>query len=272
MKNVKNFHPGEMEVTSAHEYRSLDHRKASDQVTVTIDRGGGGSKDDKFGRDISLLTKELEQEPDNQHYMFYLAEFYRHGKRYRSAIEWYRKGIDREGWQEETWYARYMIGACHEALGELPEATAAYLDAHIDRPTRAEPLHDLARLWRLNGNPRLGYFLNKRASEVPTYRALCQSQGAQVLDDCRLGDLTKLLIPMKCHVVAPFPPDPDEITRPNEPLTDPDKTWLTIDPSDLPTDPNLPSPWDPKEDEDPTQPIRLPTKEPSKNPGKKPCP
>ena len=149
---MKNCPPGESEVTSAHEYRSLDYRKASDQVTVTIDdRGGGGSKDDKFGRDISLLTKELEREPDNERYMFHLAEFYRHGKRYRSAIEWYRKGIDRGGWQEETWYARYMIGACHEALGELPEATAAYLDAYIDRPARAEPLHDLARLWRLKG-------------------------------------------------------------------------------------------------------------------------
>ena len=174
MKHVKNCPPGESEVTSAHEYRSLDYRKASDQVTVTIgDRGGGGSKDDKFGRDISLLTKELEREPDNERYMFHLAEFYRHGKRYGSAIEWYRKGIDRGGWQEETWYARYMIGACHEALGELREATAAYLDAHIDRPARAEPLHDLARLWRLKGNPRLGYFLTKRASKVPTYGAMC---------------------------------------------------------------------------------------------------
>jgi tetratricopeptide (TPR) repeat protein len=147
---------------------------ASDLSTLTSDdRGDGGSKDDKFDGDISILTKVLEQEPDNGRYMFYLAESYRHGKRYRSAIEWYRKGIDRGGWQEETWYARYMIGACHEALGELPEATVAYLDAHTDRPTRAEPLHDLARLWRVKGNPRLGYFLTKRASEVPTYEEMC---------------------------------------------------------------------------------------------------
>ena len=140
----------------------------------------------EFDRDISLLTKVLEQEPDNQRYMFYLAEFYRNSKQYRSAIEWYQKRIDRGGWQEETWYARYMIGACHEALGELSQATVVYLDAYTDRPTRAEPLHDLARLWTVKGNPRLGYFLAKRASEVPTYRrcALYQSQGVRVLNDC----------------------------------------------------------------------------------------
>ena len=151
-----------------HEYWSLDNCNVSDLDTLTIDdRGDGGSKDDKFERDISLLTKGLEQEPDNERYMFYLAESYRNSKQYRSAIEWYRKRIERAGWQEETWYARYMIGACHEGLEELPEATIAYLDAYADRPTRAEPLHDLARMWRINGNPRLGYFFAKRASEIP---------------------------------------------------------------------------------------------------------
>ena len=94
-----------------HEYRFLDNCNVSDLDTLAIDDlGDGGSKDDKFERDISLLTKGLEQEPDNERYMFYLAESYRNSKQYRSAIEWYRKRIERAGWQEETWYARYMIG------------------------------------------------------------------------------------------------------------------------------------------------------------------
>jgi RHS repeat-associated protein len=93
--------------------------------------------------------------------------------------------------------------------------------------------------------------------------------------DVIFGDPTKpdpRKHPQKDPRPAVFPPDPDEITRPNEPLTDPDKTWPQIDPSELPTDPNLPSPWDPREDEDPTKPITLPPKDPSKNPGKNPCP
>jgi hypothetical protein len=52
--------------------------------------------------------------------MFYLAEFYRNSKQYRSAIEWYQKRIDRGGWQEETWYARYMIGAATKRWGNFP--------------------------------------------------------------------------------------------------------------------------------------------------------
>jgi tetratricopeptide (TPR) repeat protein len=123
-----------------HEYWSLDNCKKSDLDTLTIDdRGDGGSKDDKFERDISLLTKVLEQEPDNERHMFYLAESYRNSKQYRSAIDWYRKRIERGRWQEETWYARYMVGACHEALEELPEATVAYLNAYTDRGASPRP-------------------------------------------------------------------------------------------------------------------------------------
>ena len=151
-----------------HEYWSLDNGNVSNLDTLTIeDRGDGGSKDTKFERDVSLLTKGLEQEPENPRYMFYLAESYRNSRQYPSAIDWYQKRIGRGGWEEETWYAHYMIGACYEALGQLSEAMVAYLDAYAVRPSRAEPLHDLARMWRISGKPRLGYFFAKRAREIP---------------------------------------------------------------------------------------------------------
>ena len=151
-----------------HEYWLLDNGNVSDLNTLTIeDRGDGGSKDTKFERDISLLTKALELEPDNARYIFYLAESYRNSQQYRFAIDWYQKRIARGGWEEEAWYARYMIGVCHEALKELAEATVAYLDAYTDRPTRAEPLYNLARMCRLQGKPRLGYFFAKHASKIP---------------------------------------------------------------------------------------------------------
>ena len=67
------------------------------------DIGDGGSKSDKFERDIALLTRGLEQKPNNSRYTFYLANSYRDSGQYENAIEQYKKRVDQGGWIEETW-------------------------------------------------------------------------------------------------------------------------------------------------------------------------
>ena len=42
------------------------------------DIGEGGCKEDKFERDIRLLSKGIEEEPNNPRYYFYLAHYILH--------------------------------------------------------------------------------------------------------------------------------------------------------------------------------------------------
>jgi glycosyltransferase involved in cell wall biosynthesis len=62
--------------------------------------GDGGSRSDKFERDIKLLTQGLLDEPDNERYMFYLAQSYRDLGQYAQALEWYSKRVTAGSWEE----------------------------------------------------------------------------------------------------------------------------------------------------------------------------
>ena len=50
-----------------------------------------------------------------------------------------------KGWDEERWYALFMIAALKRDLGYTEETIIdAFLRAYEDRPTRIEPLYELA--------------------------------------------------------------------------------------------------------------------------------
>ena len=109
------------------------------------DVSDGGSKSDKFERDIRLLIQGLKDEPMNSRYMFYLAQSYRDTQQWDPAIEWYQKRVDAGGWDEEVFFAKYMIAwikAQREDSWE--EVLKAGLDAWMYRPWRAEPTWLLA--------------------------------------------------------------------------------------------------------------------------------
>ncbi|NBV69092.1 MAG: glycosyltransferase, partial [Flavobacteriia bacterium] len=55
------------------------------------DLGDGGCKSDKFERDIRLLQKGLEENPNNDRYTFYLANSLRDAGRTKEAIEMFQK-------------------------------------------------------------------------------------------------------------------------------------------------------------------------------------
>ena len=53
------------------------------------------------------------------------------------------------GWEEEVWYALFQVAQLAERLGEPADAVErAYIAAYSIRPTRAEPLVQLARWYR----------------------------------------------------------------------------------------------------------------------------
>ena len=105
------------------------------------DVSDGGSKGDKFERDIKLLTQGLIDEPDNVRYMFYLAQSYRDIRQWDKAIEWYTKRYEAGGWDEEVWFSLYMVGWCMVNREDIFEDVSPVMfKAWMLRPWRIEPM------------------------------------------------------------------------------------------------------------------------------------
>lgn len=120
----------------------------------------------KYRADAKVLEKALEEEPDNARYLFYLAQSYRDSNQNELAIATYQRRVKLGGWAEEQWYAAYQLGVLYERLGQPANAVNAYLDAFALRPTRAEPLCELARYYRERASYPLGHLFARRAVEI----------------------------------------------------------------------------------------------------------
>jgi len=126
-------------------------------VLFILDIGDGGSKKDKFERDIILLKKGLEQEPNNDRYTFYLANSYRDAGHSIDAIETYKKRIKIGGWREEIWYSCYSIGRCYRSMGNMENALYWFMEAHNIIPERLENLYEIIQYYRENGKNTIAY-------------------------------------------------------------------------------------------------------------------
>jgi len=124
------------------------------------------SQEEKYTRDARVLEAALEKEPNNARYVFYLGQSWRDARQYDNSLAAYRRRASMEGWEEEGWYAQFQVARCLEHLGRRAEAIAAYLAAYQRRPTRAEPLCDLARMHRESGDFFVAYLFAKTADEI----------------------------------------------------------------------------------------------------------
>ena len=115
-----------------------------------------------------LTNPENENyEPDNHRYYFYLAQSYFDGGDFAKAKDWYEKRAEKGGWEEEQWYSVLRVAMCMTNLGEKWQDTQdVFLQAYNLRPTRIESLFNLARIHRLNGNPRLGHLFAKMGTQI----------------------------------------------------------------------------------------------------------
>jgi len=115
------------------------------------DHASGSNRVDKFDRDARLLREALEKDPENHRYWFYLAQSYQDGGRVEQAIEAYAKRANMGGWDEEAWAAHVRLARNLLNSGDEPGFVSTALAAFDQRPTRAEPLYDLARHFRNKG-------------------------------------------------------------------------------------------------------------------------
>lgn len=136
-----------------HEYLHSDQAKTIGElkgITRTSKSDGHRSDDpQKFLKDAAVLEAALLKEPNNQRYRFYLAQSYRDAGKYDLSIENYQKRVDGQGWDQEVFYSLWQIARLQHALDKDPDTiTKAYYTAYLYRPSRAEPLCDLAKYYR----------------------------------------------------------------------------------------------------------------------------
>jgi GT2 family glycosyltransferase len=139
-----------------HEYATCDEpateaRLSGDYHLESRRLGDRSRVPDTYARDAEVLLEDLGRSPHDARTAFYLAQSLLDAGDVRRALAWYGRRARMDGWDEETFYALLQKGRCHERLGEEAAAVHAHLAAWQLRPTRAEPLHDLARHYRERG-------------------------------------------------------------------------------------------------------------------------
>ncbi len=132
-------------------------------------RLGARNKDPrKYERDRDLLLAEVESQPQNPRWVFYLAQTYYDLGDYANARKWYERRIDLGGWDQEVYHAMFRLAESLKYLdAPWPDAQDAYLRAWEFRPSRAEALHALAFHYRTAKQYQLGYLFAERAAQIP---------------------------------------------------------------------------------------------------------
>jgi len=152
-----------------HEYYGCSDAKSKGKLDTLIieDIGDGGAKADKYERDIRLLSQGLIDEPDNERYMFYLAQSYKDTREYEKAIEYYNKRIEKGGWKEEVWYSYYMKGKCYSDMKKWSDSLSSYLDGYNYYPKRSENIYKIAKHYRETSQHMLSYTFIKIGLSIP---------------------------------------------------------------------------------------------------------
>ena len=129
--------------------------------------GARSSDPNKYQRDAALLMHALTVEPDNTRYLFYLAQSYRDAGQLEAALAAYERRAIAGGWEEEAWWSVLEAARLKERLERpVAEIHMAYLTAFERRPTRAEPLADLARMLRIRQAFAQAYVYAKHAASL----------------------------------------------------------------------------------------------------------
>ena len=136
-----------------------------DQLFIK-DIGDGGSKSNKFDRDIILLTQGIKDDPKNDRYHFYLANSYYDSGKYEKAIEYYKKRIELGGWEQEIWYSYYRIGHSYMNMNNMSEAICTWMEGYDFLPTRLEGLYEILKHYRYISKHKLAKMFYEMAKKI----------------------------------------------------------------------------------------------------------
>ena len=128
----------------------------------------GVTPEQKYLRDASVLEEYLKEHPGDPRSLFYVGQSYRDAGHLEKALEGYKQRALVEGWAEERFMAQLEAGRLCIRL-DKPEhiVLQELLSAYNLRPTRAEPLYELARFFRLKHNYPTAHLFAKAGTQTP---------------------------------------------------------------------------------------------------------
>ena len=129
-------------------------------------------------RDQQILEAWLQLHPDDHRTLFYLGQTHEclcedgstadRLTHLEDALRYYQRRAGLGGWPEEVYEAKRRWARCAEQLHRpWPEVQQLYLDAHAERPERAEPLWHLAQHYHGCNNHALAYLYAAQGAELP---------------------------------------------------------------------------------------------------------
>jgi tetratricopeptide (TPR) repeat protein len=116
---------------------------------------------------IAVRSDELRREPDNARTVFYLAQTLRDLGRGDEAIDLYRRRAAMGGWPEEAFYSLYQVGVLSDRAGQRDQAMIGLFEAWNNRPQRAEPLYELAWMFRERQQYHAAHLVSERGIHLP---------------------------------------------------------------------------------------------------------
>ena len=175
------------------EYVGVIHEYAncSGKENATLDKISGnyhieartmGNRTQAFGDDqCAKYTKDAEilidcltnpenenYEPDNHRYTFYAAQSWFDAQNLKRHLSGIPKEQSKVAGRRSNGTRSIELQSASVLLNQnWTEAQDHFLQAWNMRPHRSEPLYQLARIHRENGNPRLGYLFAQQAVKIP---------------------------------------------------------------------------------------------------------
>ena len=152
-----------------HEYYDMPPGSRNERLdTIWIDDiGDGGSKGDKFNRDIRLLKQGIKEEPNNGRYYFYLANSYFNSAQHQESIPYYIKRIEIGGWYEEVFYSHLNLGHAYMKGGKDEMAISIWMNGYNHHSGRSETLYEICKYYREKGKTKLAMAFCMLGKAIP---------------------------------------------------------------------------------------------------------
>ena len=141
-KNIKAKYIG-----CTHEYLSHNNHTTFLSTLSINDIGDGGSKTDKFARDIKLLEEGIKNEPNNSRYYFYLGNSYRDNNQPDKAISSYEMLLKIDGWVQEKFYSCLRLFECYSKIGNIEKGLYYLTISYQYDNERPECIYELVKYY-----------------------------------------------------------------------------------------------------------------------------
>ena len=161
---------------STHEYYNIPNgmTKGDLKSLYIEDVGDGGSKQDKFKRDINLLENDIMENKKQKHNdfsesraYFYLSNSYYNNNNLLKAEENYKKTIELDDWIEEVWFSYYRLGLIYIKQKKPDKAISVWLKGYNKYPVRSENIYEICKHYRITSNYNLAFLFYKIGKQIP---------------------------------------------------------------------------------------------------------